>query len=460
MKDYGKAVQNFSLIYDRYQYKELIHIMSVLLITGNGFDLANGLPTRYVDFMNYMDEAKDYYINEPSSNLDFIKSDGCKLSSYFVPMMSYRILYEKAKELAEISKVEPMMAAYSAYRSYVGKLLGKNGRTMCEFPRNNALQEGLMKDKHSGNKEKATKSFYEYNACMMYTFIHGNMWLDYFSELIKKDIGENWIDFESEICKVIEVVEDMLIANQKGKVTKVLSSENKIKSISDFMAMRKDTLNKSELVGTNGLISTLQSELVIFVRCLEVYMLLIEQTPQSFINKIPAIDGLDSVDWLLNFNYTDTFIRHYPQGMGKNLYGSDFIHGKAGYNNLIIGIHETLDENLENHLLECSYFKKYFQRIFFKTGMEYKKWIPDKRKDNPYIVVYIFGHSLDVTDGEVLRYIILNENVKKTVIFYHSQDSYVNLINNLTRIIGKDNLITKTGNEEIVFHSSDDIIII
>lgn len=434
--------------------------MSLLLITGNGFDIANGLPTRYVDFMKYMGEAKDYYFGDSSSNLNFIKSDGCKLSSYFVPRMSYKILYKKAEELAIISNVEPMNAAYSAYRSYVGKYLNEHGGITCDFPKNDVLKNGLMLDKHDANIEIATKNFYEYNACMMYTFIHGNLWLDYFSELIKKDIGKNWIDFESEIFKVIEVIEGMLIANRDGASAKILPNEGKIYSISDFMAMKNDVLDKSELVGANGFISTLQSELVIFVRCLEVYMLLIEQTPSECIKKVPAFEHLDYVDWLLNFNYTDTFIRHYSQGVGLDLYNADFIHGRAGYNNLIVGIHETLGEYLENNLLDCSYFKKYFQRIFFKTGMKYKRWIHSKKKDEPDIEVYIFGHSLDVTDGEVLRSVILNDNVKRTVIFYHSQDSYVNQINNLTRIIGKDNLITKTGNDEIVFCSSDDDIVV
>ena len=268
----------------------------------------------------------------------------------------------------------------------------------------------------------------------------------------------------SEICKVIKVVEDMLIANKNGKVTKKLSKVSKPCSISDFMDRHKqnDVLNQSELIGEDGFISILKSELIIFVRCLEVYMLLIEQTPVKYIKKIPAIEHLDSVDWLLNFNYTDTFLRYYDHGKTIDLEGefADFIHGRAGYNNLIIGIHETLDKSLEDNLLYCSYFKKYFQRIFFRTGMKYKQWLSNKKDDDNNVDVYIFGHSLDVTDGEVLRYIILNEKVRRTIIFYHNQDSYIKQINNLTRIIGKDNLITKVGNREIEFCSSNDVIFV
>ena len=34
-----------------------------LLIVGNGFDLAHGLPTSYTDFLKFVNEANDYYNN-------------------------------------------------------------------------------------------------------------------------------------------------------------------------------------------------------------------------------------------------------------------------------------------------------------------------------------------------------------------------------------------------------------
>ena len=58
--------------------------------------------------------------------------------------------------------------------------------------------------------------------------------------------------------------------------------------------------------------------------------------------------------------------------------------------------------------------------------------------------IYIFGHSLDVTDGDVLRDLILNDNVK-TTIFYHNRDAMGQQIANLVKIIGQDELIRRTG---------------
>ena len=58
--------------------------------------------------------------------------------------------------------------------------------------------------------------------------------------------------------------------------------------------------------------------------------------------------------------------------------------------------------------------------------------------------VYIFGHSLDVTDGDILRNLILHENVH-TTIFYHNKDVMGQQIANLVKVIGQDELIKRTG---------------
>ena len=58
--------------------------------------------------------------------------------------------------------------------------------------------------------------------------------------------------------------------------------------------------------------------------------------------------------------------------------------------------------------------------------------------------VYIFGHSLDITDKDILRELILNENVY-TTIFYLNRDVMGQQIANLVKIIGQDELIRRTG---------------
>lgn len=58
--------------------------------------------------------------------------------------------------------------------------------------------------------------------------------------------------------------------------------------------------------------------------------------------------------------------------------------------------------------------------------------------------VYIFGHSLDISDGDILKDLILNMNVN-TTIFYFNRVDYANKIANLVKVLGQEELIRRTG---------------
>lgn len=60
-----------------------------------------------------------------------------------------------------------------------------------------------------------------------------------------------------------------------------------------------------------------------------------------------------------------------------------------------------------------------------------------------YSHVYIFGHSLDVTDGDILREVIRNPGVI-TTIFYKDKQQQANQIANLSKVLGQDELLKRT----------------
>ncbi len=73
--------------------------------------------------------------------------------------------------------------------------------------------------------------------------------------------------------------------------------------------------------------------------------------------------------------------------------------------------------------------------------------------------IYIFGYSLHVTDGDILRDLILNDNVY-TIIYYLDQQMFAQQITNLVKIIGQDELIRRTGGikRNIEFKKQKDMI--
>ena len=85
--------------------------------------------------------------------------------------------------------------------------------------------------------------------------------------------------------------------------------------------------------------------------------------------------------------------------------------------------------------------------------------IPIEKFRNCRHNLYIFGHSLDVTDKDILKELILNDNVK-TTIFYLNKDIMGQQIANLVKIIGQDELIRRTGGrtKTIEFKQQRDMI--
>lgn len=144
---------------------------------------------------------------------------------------------------------------------------------------------------------------------------------------------------------------------------------------------------------------------------------------------------------LLNFNYT------YKSVYG-NANSNHQVHGSLANDDIVLGVSDNAFNNLD-----YVYFQKYFQRIQKKTGAYYKTWIPKEftTLEDTTIKVYIMGHSLGMTDKEILKDFFLEKYVSEITIFYHSQYAYEQLVISLIEMFGKDFVIEQTGSERIKF---------
>ena len=61
-------------------------------------------------------------------------------------------------------------------------------------------------------------------------------------------------------------------------------------------------------------------------------------------------------------------------------------------------------------------------------------------------MLYIMGHSLGITDKDIIGSFI-KANSMRSVLFYHSLDALSDQISNLTAIIGRREMISRTGGE-------------
>lgn len=162
-------------------------------------------------------------------------------------------------------------------------------------------------------------------------------------------------------------------------------------------------------------------------------------------------------DKVLSFNYTDTYQYRYDN-LNTDLTKYDYVHGKADINNMItsnnmvLGIDEYLKHEDREKNIEFVEYQKYFQRIFKKTGCLHVDWISTIKKLNKTVsvdkhTIHIIGHSLDVSDKDILKELILLDKVK-TYIYYHNQNAYNNQIMNLIKVIGSENLTKRVHGKD------------
>lgn len=413
-----------------------------ILIIGNGFDLAHGLPTKYTDFLKFVEVIKQV------------------------------ISIRTTEDLQRIQWGDIHLQIKNIIQNKMGNIS------------NNLL---------------AQKDMWE-------ELIADNIWIDYFlhNPVYRK---ENWIDFEREIARVIKSLDnDMIFDDDKRyeiqdkviDLTNVFLEEKYSEYLHPDCCPNDLKQEAGREITFEEIRNKMYADLNKLIRGLEIYL-------TEYVGKIKCTMYSEDIKDIATqvvindkgqtrmricrvvcFNYTDTYEKIY---MDKKQYQEriDYIHGKACINNtiqtnnMVLGIDEYLEDNRKNRDIEFIAFKKYYQRIHKETGCKYKEWVETIRTDQEEYIkrkaevaqrekiykeddmyalknrieklkndksknhyVYIFGHSLDITDGDILKDLILNDNVY-TTIYYLNKEVMGQQIANLVRVIGQEELIKRTG---------------
>jgi hypothetical protein len=261
---------------------------------------------------------------------------------------------------------------------------------------------------------------------------------------------ENWIDFESEISKIVVLLEKARDAYEKEAIfmTERIAPSKAMNAFYKEMYSNKE--GKISVISGIVFPSTkkqLLNDLNRMIKALEIY--LAEYVGGMIINNYnKSIADLNPTH-IISFNYTDTYERVYDNGCRNICY--DFVHGQARKgnhkdSNIVLGIDEYYDETSRTKNIEYIEFQKYYQRMQKKTSCSYKEWsdeINDACKNGKKKVsLYIFGHSLDSTDKDILREFLLNENIE-TTIFYYDQKAYEHGLANLVKVLGTNELLKR-----------------
>jgi len=397
-----------------------------ILVIGNGFDLAHGLPTSYREFLEFCKRVKYIYESDNKTSIGTFEEQ-----------------YLNEWEIDDFIK-EQLRKAF-------------------QFTHNISIRM----DGECYEEEDGLRNVFD----ELYGYIERNTWLDYFLEC-SSYIGENWIDFEKEIANVVTAFEASKIHLQSG--IEIFQLEKEYQKIL-MSLIKKARYSLQDAIGSKNnllkFVDFLYDDLEKLVRALEIYIA--EFVGKMEVKKLSEDIKKIDVDYVLSFNYSNTYERLYSNDEVE----CDFIHGKADINNrivtnnMVLGIDEYLPEDRKDIEIDFIAFKKYFQRIQKGTGSVYKTWveriIKDEKAKKVWLVdgkdhsrdnrhnLYIFGHSLDITDKDILRDFILHDNVDTTVFYYERFDregkgdngrkELGQKIANLVKVIGQDELIKRTG---------------
>ena len=358
-----------------------------VLIIGNGFDLMHDLPTSYRNFMDTCDLIRKLYTFEQDKE-DFLK--------------------RKIEELDTHSAIKKELLDVLSNRTYDG-----------------------------------VNSIINHEACnAIHDCIDKNIWYKYFYRIIKDNTirGINWIDFESEIRDVIRFA-DMYESDINSKIDVLMAKYTDYTELYDINLIKMKEFGKifkEEYSGKDlGQVSLrdfrkrLYEDLDKIIEALSKYFAYfvdsIDIEPINFVKQI-------NPDFIICFNYTDTYRKLY--GKHANI---SFIHGEfTKKDSMVLGIDEYWESDRDKRdNVNYSIFKKYIQRIIKHSPTDWSKYVDNVSH------VHVIGHSLDITDRDVL-YEYLHSPETDVTIYCKDAPSKGELIAKMISLIGQDMLIKKT----------------
>ena len=292
--------------------------------------------------------------------------------------------------------------------------------------------------------------------------IQDNLWLVHFFswQEVKGNERQQWIDFEAEISHVVQLADQAIKRSCENSLTlnqldMNFFKDQELKRFPHYIAIGKKIMAflhkrfpRTEIMDHmySSIIELLFNDLKKLTTAVEIYLKTC--TIREEINKVTDIENIESIDKVVSFNYTSTFLIYLKDQNPENIC---HIHGKIRNNildlhsQIVLGIDEYLDEKHQNTEINWAMFKKYFQRIFKHTDFQYVNWGNSLessqnqfQKDSGSSIssnLYVFGHSLDPTDRDVLRELIQKDN-RTTIIFYRDEEQLSGEIKNLIQVIG------------------------
>jgi hypothetical protein len=379
--------------------------MNRLVIVGNGFDLAHGLPTSYKHFIDdYWKNVLEELYNKHSYKDDLFVSNLTGISNNY---------HAKEDWERNVNNLETLKVFISTYKDY------------CSYEFKN---EFFLRINDYVNIEKWVDIENEYYNKLKIITKHGSLKLKEKKDLIVL------LNLEFEMVK--NILEQYLQENVLKKFNLGFYPDEK-GVVFKFLDILKP-------------ISVINNELNLF-----------KEFPKDDFNEIEIQfndekrEGKgEKILFVLNFNYTPTVLRYLidqrTEGSLKKIHIA--IHGSLGdekHNKINFGFGDEMDDDyktIEN--LDDNEYLKNFKSFQYLQNSNYKKLLDFV--DSGKFQVLIMGHSCGLSDRTLLNTVFEHNNCRSIKVFYHEtkdengkviKDNYTEIIQNISRHFNKKKLM-------------------
>lgn len=353
--------------------------MNRLVIIGNGFDIAHGLKTSYIDFINwYWDErVKSFFHNDTTVSEDCL----CKLT-----------------------------------------IIGKKHSSWKGFAHDNKY---FNKDKFSGNevidKIKKTPDMFSFECSKFLETILQSMetkgWVDiendYYQLLKMGADGANHKYTIKELNEQLKFIQDKLVEylNSLSSVPQKEELKEEIHILFDPWDISTTDMNRT--LGNLGFVAPNINE--------------IHQDKRKYRQLLKPRNIM-----LLNFNYTSTVNQYMDYNDTINYIHGDLEHPEKiifGYGDELDKDYQELLDRNDNELLNYAKSVKYLETRNYRNLLEFLNL--------GLFQVIIMGHSCGNSDRTLLNTVFEHQNCVSIKPYYHKwddgRDNYLDIVQNICR---------------------------
>lgn len=381
--------------------------MKNILLLGNGFDLYYKLPTKYDNFLHVV----NYLTRNPSTKWETVGD-----------VLSQKSLRDKDVFIAH---------CYNAHQQTFDSTL-------------------ISKEDISEIVNLTEK----------------NLWFSYLNKVYDKDIG--WIDFEKEVGFVLKcfkrVFEQSTYVHFKSGEKYIqyvielfefyidkVASKNVVTigtyKVNTDYCMEVPVGSGNNIVNTEKVVGRLYEDLLDLAKALKLYLKCFVENAYELLKNdgtCGRLEFLSHIEKTITFNYTNTYEKLYCNN------GTFHVHGNVN-DEIVLGVNPDNSDNLESIDTTFVCFKKYFQRTLFETDREYLRWIKEFVYTQTPYRLFSMGHSLDITDCDIIEELFQNAN--EIIVLYHNISAKKSYICNLIKMFGKDKFELLKKDKKLTFLS-------